>query len=137
MTIASEFPVRFRQGFEEPVPEVIDAAGDEDDGITNIEVADFATAVEAPAVPRFGGQAHLASLRYPDIACAFHGVSIQGMIRICLVLVRWRSAPARLDGICDQGRDRHIGDDLRVQYEWSRSAPSPRYPRARVENGGH
>jgi len=86
VTIASECPVSFSQGLEEPVPEVIDAAGDEDDGITDIEVADFATIVESPAVPRFGGQAHLASLRYPYIACAFHGViSIQGMFRICLV----------------------------------------------------
>jgi hypothetical protein len=36
-------------------------------------------------VPRFGGEAHLASLGHPDVACALHGHSIQGMRYICLV----------------------------------------------------
>jgi hypothetical protein len=65
-------PVGFGQGLEEAVPEVFDAALDEDDRVTHVEIADFATAIEPPPVSRFGGQAHLPSLRYPYIACALH-----------------------------------------------------------------
>ena len=78
MTVSSVDPIFLRQGLEEPLPEVVDAARDQDDCFTNIEVADFPTAIESPSVPCFGGEAHLASLGHPDVACALHGHSIQG-----------------------------------------------------------
>ena len=89
MTISGEDPVLVGQGLEEPVSEVVDAARDEDDRVTHVEVADFPTAVESPAVPRFGREAHLASLRHPDIAFALRSLSIQGILASCLVPDPW------------------------------------------------
>jgi len=89
VTISGVGPVLFRQGLEEPVPKVGDAAWDEDDRVTHVEVADFPTAIESPAVPRFGREAHLASLRHSDIPRARHSLSIQGISVICLVPGPW------------------------------------------------
>ena len=87
MTMAGEGPIGFGEGVEELVPEIVDPTRDEDDRVTHVEIADFATVIEPPPVPRFGWQAHLASLRNPYIACALHSISIQGTPGLCLVPV--------------------------------------------------
>jgi len=76
--IAGVVPVGVGHCIEHASAKRAGAARDDDDGVAEIEVPDITALIEAPAVPRRGGEAHLAPGRDAEIAGGSHGFISQG-----------------------------------------------------------